>query len=138
MTSDAKQQSTPEWGAGAARARFSERRANPRYDIVVEFDLFHLWGAHHLIWAGSGKTRNWSRNSILIEWDNQVPDGASVELVARWTEGVELVVVGRVLQTATRGTVVRILRRRFRQKADDSPLPRAVAAKTAASRERAS
>lgn len=142
MTSDAKQQ-YPDSGSGigssAARARITERRANPRYDIVVEFDLFHLWGAKHLIWAGTGKTRNWSRNSILIEFDTPLPAGTSVELVARWTQGVQLVVVGRVLQSEARGTVVRILRRRFRGTPELPEIPRDTRKTlTAAGHERAS
>jgi len=127
MTSDTKQQyPEPEMGrgTGAARARVIERRANPRYDLVVEFELFHLWGAKHLIWAGTGKTRNWSRNSILIDWEQALPEGASVELVVKWTAGVQLVVIGRVLHAATRGTVVRILRRRFRGKPEIPEIPR--------------
>ncbi len=105
-------------GAGAAQAKHAERRANQRYDLAVEFDLFHLWGANHLIWAGAGKTRNWSRNSILITWDKPLQTGSSVELVVRWTPRVQLVIVGRVLNIEARGTVVRILRRRFRSKED--------------------
>ena len=105
-------------GAAAAQVTYTERRANRRYDLAVEFDLFHLWGANHLIWAGAGKTRNWSRNSILITWDKPLQTGSSVELVVRWTPRVQLVIVGRVLNIEARGTVVRILRRRFRSKED--------------------
>src|SRR5690348_14053913 len=105
-------------GAGAAQTKQAERRANQRYDLAVEFDLFHLWGANHLIWAGAGKTRNWSRNSILITWDKPLEAGSSVELVVRWTPSVQLIIVGRVLNSEARGTVVRILRRRFRSKED--------------------
>src|SRR5579864_7018432 len=110
--------------AGAVPTDYSERRAKRRYNLEVEFDLFHLWGANHLIWAGAGKTRNWSRNSILICWDKPLEAGSSVELVVRWTPNVQLVVVGRVLNTEARGTVVRILRRRFRSKTDLAPLTR--------------
>lgn len=106
-----------------ARPKVLERRANRRYDIVVEFDLFHLWGARHLVWCGSGKTRNWSRTSILIESENPLPVGTSVELIARWTPAVQLVVVGRVLQSGQRGTVVRILRKRFRREPDSAEIP---------------
>ncbi len=118
---------------------WTERRGSPRYEIVVEFDLFHLRGAKHLTWAGTGRTRNWSRNSILIEWDQPLPVGSSVELIARWSQGVQLVVIGRVLNADERGTVVRILRRRFRGKpelpevAQEAPRTQA-----AASHERAS
>jgi hypothetical protein len=111
-------------GTGSTQARGGERRANQRYELTVEFDLFHLFGAKHLIWAGAGRTRNWSRNSILIEWEKPLPPGTSVELVVRWTKGVQLVVVGRVLTNESRGTVVRILRRRFRGKPDLVDIPR--------------
>ena len=114
----------PETRAAAAQTSYPERRANRRYNLEVEFDLFHLWGANHLIWAGAGKTRNWSRNSILIAWDKPLEAGSSVELVVRWTPSVQLVVVGRVLNTEARGTVVRILRRRFRGKPDLAKLTR--------------
>jgi hypothetical protein len=114
----------PESGAAATQTNYPERRANRRYNLEVEFDLFHLWGANHLIWAGAGKTRNWSRNSILITWDRPLEPGSSVELVVRWTPSVQLVIVGRVLNTEARGTVVRILRRRFRGKPDLAKLTR--------------
>jgi len=116
----------------------TERRASRRYDLAVEFDLFHLWGANHLIWAGAGKTRNWSRNSILITWDKPLTQGSSVELVVRWSPNVQLVVVGRVLNSETRGTVVRILRRRFRGKPDLSDITNTAPASPRTSGERAS
>ena len=107
-----------EAGAGTARAAVRtsprERRANQRYTIELEFDLFYLWGASHLIWAGEGRTRNWSRNSILIQWNKPLTVGGSVELVVRWSRGVQLIVVGKVLSSEPRGAVVRIVRRRFR------------------------
>lgn len=106
-----------------AQAGRGERRANHRYELSVEFDLFHLFGANHLIWAGAGRTRNWSRNSILIEWDKPLPPGTSVEMVVRWSKGVQLIVVGRVLNNEPRGTVVRILRRRFRGKPEMVEIP---------------
>ena len=114
-------------GAAVAKARDTERRASQRYDIVLEFDLFHLWGASHLIWAGTGWTRNWSRNSILIDWDKPLAAGSSVELVVRWSLGVQLVVIGRVLNSDARGTVVRILRRRFRGKTEIGEMTRGAA-----------
>jgi len=95
-----------------------ERRSNQRYGIELNFDLFHLWGANHLIWAGAGRTRNWSRNSILIEWDKPLAPAGSVELVVRWCAGVQLVVVGRILACEPRGAVIRIVRRRFRGRPD--------------------
>ena len=122
MGADSEQ---PDSGAAAARAgqpSHTERRANRRYEIGVEFDLFHLWGANHLIWAGTGKTRNWSRNSILIDWDKPLEAGSSVELVVRWSANVQLVIVGRVLSREARGTVVRILRKRFRGHPDLSEI----------------
>lgn len=101
-------------GPAAARAGRAERRANPRYELTAEFDLFQLRGAKHRTWLGSGKTRNWSRSSILISWDKTLAVGTSVELVVRWSATVEMVVVGRILGNEARGTVVRILRGRFR------------------------
>ena len=104
-------------GSGSALSlNRPERRANQRYAIELEFDLFHLWGADHLIWAGSGRTLNWSRNSILIDWNRPLALKSSVELVVRWSSGVQLVVVGRVLDSGSRGLVVKIIRRRFRGK----------------------
>ena len=122
------------------RASRWERRANERYQIEMEFDLFHLWGARHLEWFGSGRTKNWSRNSILIVWDKPIDVGASVELVVRWSSGVELIVVGRVMISEPRGVVVRILRRRFRAKPEFSTAAAASATSrvTAASQVRAS
>ena len=110
-----------EGGSGSALSlEGPERRGNQRYVIELEFDLFHLSGAHHLAWAGSGRTLNWSRNSILIEWNRPRPSGNSVELVVRWCSGVQLVVVGRVLASGSRGLVVKIIRRRFRGKPEFS------------------
>lgn len=103
-------------GSTEAEQGSTERRANSRYQIELEFELFHLWGASHLEWAGSGRTMNWSRNSILIPWDKPLAAGSSVELVVRWSSGVQLIVVGRVIAKEPRGVVVRILRRRFRGK----------------------
>ena len=129
MSSDSEQypDSQPAASAGAARAqaKFTERRANRRYELVVEFDLFHLWGVNHLIWSGTGHTRNWSRNSILIDWDKPLAAGSSVELVVRWSGNVQLVVIGRVLNSEARGTVIRILRRRFRGKSELAEITRA-------------
>jgi len=99
---------------GAFLAERPERRANPRYEVELEFDLFHLWGDNHLVWAGSGRTRNWSRNSLLISYDKPLTPGSSVEIVVRWCSGVQLVVVGRILSSGARGSVVRMVRRRFR------------------------
>ena len=114
------------WGTGAAavKADPQERRAHQRYDFVADFDLFHLWGANHLIWAGAGKTKNWSRTSILLDWDQPLEAGSSVELVVRWSHRAQLVVVGRVLSCDARGTVVRILRRRFRTKQESQEIRR--------------
>jgi len=102
------------WGPAAARAGRAERRANPRYELAAEFDLFQLRGAKHRSWLGSGTTKNWSRSSILITWDKPLDVGSSVELVVRWSTTVEMVVVGRILSNEARGTVVRVLRGRFR------------------------
>ena len=102
------------WGPAAARAGRAERRSSPRYELAAEFDLFQLRGAKHRTWLGSGKTRNWSRSSILITWDKAVDVGSSVELVVRWSATVEMVVVGRILSNEARGTVIRVLRGRFR------------------------
>ena len=101
-------------GPATARAGHAERRASPRYELTAEFDLFQLRGAKHRTWLGSGKTRNWSRSSILISWDKTLAAGTSVELVVRWSATVEMVVIGRILSIEPRGTVVRILRGRFR------------------------
>ncbi|HEY1239056.1 MAG TPA: hypothetical protein VGF16_00810 [Bryobacteraceae bacterium] len=101
-------------GPAAARAGRIERRANPRYELSAEFDLFQLRGAKHRTWLGSGKTRNWSRSSILIAWDKPLEVGSSVELVVRWSPTVEMVVIGRILSNEARGIVVRVLRGRFR------------------------
>lgn len=103
-------------GSTGAKPGFKERRKNRRYGIELEFDLFYLWGANHLIWAGTGRTLNWSRNSVLVEWSKPLAAGNSVELIVRWSPGVQLIVVGRVLATSDRGAVVRMVRRRFRGK----------------------
>jgi len=105
---------------GAFVAGRPERRTNPRYDVELEFDLFHLWGDNHLVWAGSGRTLNWNRNSILISYDKPLTAGNSVEMVVRWASGVQLVVVGRVMSNEARGTVVRIVRRRFRSQPESA------------------
>lgn len=106
----------PAQESAAAGQRVRERRSSRRYPIELEFDLFHLWGASHLVWAGSGRTRDWSRSSVLIHWDKSLPAGSSVELVVRWWTGVQLIVVGRVMANEERGAVVKIIRRRFRGK----------------------
>ena len=116
----------PASGSGEAVAvqrGYRERRASRRYPIQLDFDLFYLWGASHLVWAGSGRTANWSRNSILIGWNKPLAAGSSVELVVRWWSGVQLVVVGRVLTSDARGAVVRIIRRRFRGKPELAAVP---------------
>lgn len=123
-------------GAAPAKAGSTERRANHRYELAAEFEVFHLWGANHLIWAGAGKTRNWSRTSILVDWDKPLPAGSSVELVVRWSAEVQLVVVGRVLNSESRGTVVRILRRRFRTKPELADIPRTARRRPPASSDR--
>lgn len=122
MGADSGQPDSRATGAPAGQTSHTDRRANRRYEIAVEFDLFHLWGANHLIWAGTGKTRNWSRNSILVDWDQPLEAGNSVELVVRWSANVQLVIVGRVLSREARGTVVRILRKRFRSHPDLSKI----------------
>ncbi len=94
----------------------TDRRANRRYELELEFDLFHLYGAKHLVWAGSGKTRNWSTTCVLVHSDRPLTAGASLQLAVRWSPGVQLIVVGRVVSTESRGAVVKILRRRFRGK----------------------
>ena len=110
-------------GSGIAKPENTDRRVNRRFEIELEFDLFHLWGASHLVWAGSGRTRNWSKNSILIPWDKPLAAGSSVELVIRWCSGVQLVVMGRVVTIDARGVVVRIMRRRFRGKPELAGAP---------------
>lgn len=91
-----------------------ERRSSPRYEIDLALDIFHLQGARHLIWAGAGRTTNWSRNSILIRSDQPFTTGGSVQLVIRWSPGMQLMVTGRVLSSEARGTVIKILKSRFR------------------------
>lgn len=108
----------------SSRQANSDRRANSRYDLELEFDLFHLHGAKHLVWAGSGQTLNWSRNSILIRPDRPLPASGAVQLVVRWAPGVQLIVVGRLLSSQQRGAVVKILKRRFRGKPQFYGLPR--------------
>jgi len=94
-----------------------DRRTNRRYAISVEFDLFRLRGRHRLTWAGSGRTIDWSRNSVLIPPVQQfMGGGTSVQLAVRWFPGVQLIITGRILSTQNRGTVVRIYRRVFRGK----------------------
>ena len=92
---------------------YLDRRAHRRYPIELEFDLFHLWGANHLLWAGAGRTADWSRTSILIPWDRPLETGSSVELVVRWSPLAQLVVTGRVLKVEPRGVVVKMVRHRF-------------------------
>ena len=93
-----------------------DRRANSRYALQLEFDLFHLHGARHLVWAGTGRTVNWSRNTILIRPARPLSSTGAVQLVVRWTAGVQLIIVGTLLSNQERGAVVKILRRRFRGK----------------------
>ena len=102
-----------------------ERRAHRRFPVHLEFELFHFCGASHLLWAGSGRTANWSRDSILIPWDKQLSIGSSVELVVRWSSLTQLVILGRVIKVETRGVVVKIMRWHFRGgKESDGALPR--------------
>lgn len=104
-------------GARPVRHRqLAERRSNQRFELALEFDLFQLRGAEHLAWLASGTTIDWSRNSILIQCSRNLATGSSAQLVVRWTAGVQLIVVGRVIRTDERGMVVKILRRRFRGK----------------------
>src|SRR5581483_5637022 len=101
-------------GVAAVYTGSGERRASARYELAAEFDLFQLRGAKHRTWLGSGTTRNWSRQSVLISWNKPLEPGTSIELVVQWSQTVQMVVVGRVLSNEARGTVVRILRGRFR------------------------
>ena len=91
-----------------------ERRFNPRYRLELEFELYELRGANHLIRSGSGTTVDWSRNSVLIRSDGRLEAGHSAQLVVRWFPGVELVVIAKVTRAEERGMVLKILRKRFR------------------------
>ncbi len=91
-----------------------ERRANRRYELELEFEMYLLRGARESLWCGLGSTRNWSRSSILVRCDRMPPADATVQLNVRWSPGVQLVVVARVVQIEKRGLVLRIVRRRFR------------------------
>ena len=93
-----------------------ERRSNQRFELPLEFDLFQLRGAKRLAWHSAGTTVDWSRNSILLRSGRNLAVGSSAQLVVRWTAGVQLIVVGRVVQSDDRGMVLKILRRRFRGK----------------------
>lgn len=93
-----------------------ERRSNQRFELGLEFDLFQLHGAKRLAWYASGTTVDWSRNSILLRCGRNLAAGNSAQLVVRWTAGVQLIVVGRVIRSDERGMVVKIQRRRFRGK----------------------
>jgi hypothetical protein len=96
--------------------RKADRRSNQRFELALEFDLFQLRGAKRLAWYTSGTTVDWSRNSILLQGGRSLAEGSSAQLVVRWTAGVQLIVIGRVMRTDERGTVVKIRRRRFRGK----------------------
>jgi hypothetical protein len=93
-----------------------ERRSNQRFELPLEFDLFQLRGASRLAWYSSGTTIDWSRNSVLLRSGRNLGVGSSAQLVVRWTAGVQLIIVGRVIRCDERGMVLRILRRRFRGK----------------------
>jgi hypothetical protein len=93
-----------------------ERRANQRFELPLEFDLFHLRGAKRLAWHSSGITVDWSRNSVLLQCGRKLAVGGSAQLVVRWVAGVQLIVVGRVIRCDERGMVFKIQRRRFRGK----------------------
>jgi len=98
------------------RNKITERRANQRFDLALEFDLFQLRGTKRLAWCAAGTTVDWSRNSILLRCGRNLAPGGSAQLVVRWTAGVQLIVTGRVINTDERGMVFRIQRRRFRGK----------------------
>jgi hypothetical protein len=98
------------------RRRKADRRSNQRFELALEFDLFLLRGAKRLVWCAAGTTVDWSRNSILLRCGRNLAEGSSVQLVVRWTAGVQLVVTGRVIRSDERGMVFRIQRRRFRGK----------------------
>jgi hypothetical protein len=105
--------------AGPSQAfglRKAERRSNQRFELALEFDLFQLRGAKRLAWHSSGITVDWSRNSVLLRSGRNLPPGSSAQLVVRWTAGVQLIVVGRVIRSDERGMVFKIQRRRFRGK----------------------
>lgn len=94
--------------------RPGERRSNQRFELALELDLFQLRGAKRLAWFASGTTVDWSRTSILLQCSRNLAAGSSAQLVVRWTAGVQLIVVGRVIRADERGMVIKILRRRFR------------------------
>ena len=100
-----------------------ERRFNTRYRLELEFELYELRGANHLIWSGSGTTVDWSRNSVLIRSEGRLEAGNSAQLVVRWFPGVELVVIAKVTQADERGMVLKILRKRFRGRPALMPAP---------------
>jgi hypothetical protein len=100
----------------ALRERKADRRSNQRFELALEFDLFHLRGAKRLAWYAAGTTVDWSRNSILLKSGRNLAAGSSAQLVVRWTAGVQLIVTGRVIRNDERGMVFKIQRRRFRGK----------------------
>ena len=93
-----------------------ERRANCRYELDLEFEMYQMRGSKEPQWCGFGRTRNWSRNSLLVQCNRPPAAGGSVQLNVRWTPGVQLVVIARVIRAERRGIVLRIERRRFRGK----------------------
>lgn len=98
------------------RRRKADRRSNQRFELALEFDLYLLRGAKGVVWCAAGTTLDWSRNSILLRCGRNLAEGSSVQLVVRWTAGVQLVVTGRVIRSDERGMVFKIQRRRFRGK----------------------
>jgi hypothetical protein len=91
----------------------AERRADRRYALALECDVYSRRNRRPG-WFCCGVTVNWTRNSILMQCQRPLADGATARLVVRWMQGVQLVVEGAVVHSDERGTVVRIVRRRFR------------------------
>lgn len=96
--------------SGAHHSTPSERF----FELQLEVDVFHRSSRCHSTWASSGRTLGWHRDRILLATDRPIGSANPIELIVRWSPGLQLVVPGCVLRHEPRGTVVRIEKRRGR------------------------
>lgn len=108
--------------AAVARApgkKQTERRAEQRYDLRLNCELYRFVEGPEPVRAGTGKTSVWSRHSVLIQTAVPLTEGDRLRVVAGWMFGMQLVVSGRVIRRDERGVVVEIQHPRFEGDAAD-------------------
>ncbi len=96
-----------------------EQRSHQRYPITFELD-YRLLHRGRVERQGSGRTINIGSGGVLVETDDNLPIGRSIELMINWPfllEGVcplKLVMRGRIVRSDGQGIAVKIRHHEFR------------------------